>query len=123
MIMALCPSPLYRKLQFGSAQASGFPTPSTSINTSRLSALLVENDRSLLRKFLIDTLEDKGYTVRTAWNAEEGLRLYSDCAPFSVVLIEHCVPQRDKSSPTIANTRPVGSNSRWRSLREIGRKG
>jgi len=97
--MALCPSPLYRRLQFGSAQASGFPTPSTSINTSRMSALLVENDRSLLRKFLMDTLEDKGYAVRTAWNAEEGLRLYCDCAPFSVVLIEHGVPQRDKVKP------------------------
>jgi CheY-like chemotaxis protein len=92
MIMALCPSPLYRK-------ASGLPTPSTSINTSRLSALLVENDRSLLRKFLMDTLEDKGYTVRTASNTEEGLRLYCDCAPFSVVLIEHCVPRQDKVKP------------------------
>ncbi len=68
--------------------------PPRSINASRKSALLVENDESLL-KFLKRSLKDEGYAVRTAANSEEGLRLYRDFAPFNVVLIDYCVPQRN----------------------------
>jgi CheY-like chemotaxis protein len=66
--------------------------PTKSINASSKSALLVENDESLLN-FLRRSLKDEGYAVRTASNSEEGLRLYRDCAPFNVVLIDYFVPQ------------------------------
>ncbi len=66
--------------------------PTKSINASSKSALLVENDESLLN-FLRRSLKDEGYAVRTASSSEEGLRLYRDCAPFNVVLIDYCVPQ------------------------------
>lgn len=68
--------------------------PSRSISAAPKSALLVENDKSLLN-FLKRSLKDDGYAVRTAANSEEGLRLYRDCAPFNVVLIDYCVPPRD----------------------------
>ena len=68
------------------------PSPPTkSINASSKSALLVESDASLLN-FLRTSLKNEGYAVRTAANSEEGLRLYRDCAPFNVVLIDYCVP-------------------------------
>jgi CheY-like chemotaxis protein len=66
--------------------------PTKSINASTKSALLVENDESLLN-FLRRSLKDEGYAVRTAANSEEGLRLYRHCAPFNVVLIDYCIPQ------------------------------
>src|SRR3989442_6368755 len=66
--------------------------PTKSINASSKSALLIENDESLLN-FLRRSLKDEGYAVRTASSSEEGLRLYRDCAPFNVVLIDYCVPQ------------------------------
>jgi len=56
--------------------------------------LLVESDESLMI-FLRRRLQDKGYAVRTASNSEEGLRLYRECAPFNVVLIDYFVAQRD----------------------------
>ncbi len=65
--------------------------PTKSINAALKSALLVENDESLLR-FLRRSLTDEGYAVRTAADSEEGLRLYRDCAPFNVVLINYCIP-------------------------------
>jgi len=68
--------------------------PPRSINASPKSALLVENDESLLN-FLRSSLKNDGYAVRTASSSEEGLRLYRDCAPFNVVLINYCVPPRD----------------------------
>jgi CheY-like chemotaxis protein len=68
--------------------------PSTiSINASRKSALLVENDECLLN-FLRRWLKDEGYAVRIASGSEEGLRLYRDFGPFNVVMINYCVPQR-----------------------------
>jgi CheY-like chemotaxis protein len=63
-----------------------------SINGSNKSALLVENSDSLLT-FLKRSLNDEGYAVRTATNSQEGLRLYHDCGPFNVVLINYCVPR------------------------------
>jgi CheY-like chemotaxis protein len=62
-------------------------TPS-SITSSRRSALVVENHDCLMKYFL-RILKDKGYAVRTAGNAEEGLRLYGECGPFNVVLINY----------------------------------
>lgn len=70
-------------------------SPSTkSITTSLRSALLVENDESLLN-FLKRSLTDEGYEVHPASNSEEGLCLYRDCGPFNVVLINYSVPQSD----------------------------
>jgi CheY-like chemotaxis protein len=66
-------------------------SPARSINASPKSALLVENDESLL-KLLKTLLKNDGYAVRTAANTEEGLRLYHDFAPFNVVLINYYVP-------------------------------
>jgi CheY-like chemotaxis protein len=71
---------------------SPLPAP-RHINASPKSALLVENDESLLN-FWRRSLTDEGYAVRTAANSEEGLRLFRDCGPFMVVLIDYCVPQR-----------------------------
>src|SRR5580704_5364082 len=65
--------------------------PTKNINASTKTALLVENDESLL-SFWRSFLKNDGYAVRTAKNSEEGLRLYRDCAPFNVVLINYCVP-------------------------------
>ncbi len=67
--------------------------PTRSINTATKSALLVESDESL-SNFLRRRLKGEGYAVRTASNGEEGLRLYRDCAPFNVVLIDYFVSQR-----------------------------
>ena len=79
--------------------------PMRSINASPKSALLVENDEGLLR-FLRTFLGEEGYAVRIAENSEEGLRLYRDCAPYSVVLINHCIPRREGFGidPTIPQT-------------------
>lgn len=80
-----------------SSQPHGQPEPSLpptkSINTATKSALLVESDESL-SNFLRRCLKDEGYAVRTASNSEEGLRLYRDCAPFNVVVIDYFVSQR-----------------------------
>ena len=70
------------------------PLPLRNINACPKTALVVENDGSLLN-FLKRSLKDEGYAVRTAANSGEGLRLYRDFAPFNVVLIDYCVPQRD----------------------------
>ena len=67
--------------------------PTRSINTSAKSALIVESDESL-SAFLRRRLKDEGYAVRTASNSEEGFRLYRECAPFNVVLIDYFVPHR-----------------------------
>lgn len=63
-----------------------------SINAVRKSALVVEPD-STLSSYFAKSLNDAGYTVRTAQNGEEGLRLYRDCAPFHLVVINYGVPQ------------------------------
>jgi CheY-like chemotaxis protein len=68
------------------------PLPqASSITASPRSALLVENDKSLLRS-LRHLLEREGYVIRTASNGAEGLRLFRDCAPFNVVIINYFVP-------------------------------
>ena len=69
--------------------------PTKNINAAPKTALLVENDESLLN-FFRSFLKNDGYAVRTAANSEEGLRLYHDCAPFNVVLINYCVPPSNR---------------------------
>jgi CheY-like chemotaxis protein len=70
-----------------------FLPPARSITTSPKSALLVENDEALLG-FFRDWLGREGYGVRIASDTEEGLRLFRDCGPFNVVLINYFVPPR-----------------------------
>ena len=86
------------RLQFETPQPPEPPSPpephlppTKNINASPKTALLVENDEILV-EFLERSLKNEGYAVRTAANCEEGLRLYRDCAPFNVVLINYCVP-------------------------------
>jgi CheY-like chemotaxis protein len=69
--------------------------PLTSINTAHKSALLVANHPSLL-KFLSRFFEEEDYTIRTASNSVEGKHLYDRCGPFTVVLIDYDVPQRNE---------------------------
>jgi CheY-like chemotaxis protein len=69
--------------------------PLTSINTAHKSALVVANHPSLL-KFLSRFFEEEEYTIRTASNSEEGMRLYGRCGPFTMVLIDYDVPQRNE---------------------------
>ena len=68
------------------------PAPSaTNINSSR-KILVVENHDSL-QKMLKIRLEHESYAVRTAASSEEALRLYEECGPFFVVLINYCLPK------------------------------
>ena len=68
--------------------------PARCINFAPRPALLVANDKSL-SGILRRCLEQQGYAVRIGSNTEEALRLYREFAPFRVVLIDYCVPQRD----------------------------
>ena len=61
-----------------------------SITSCRRSALVIENHDSLMIYFL-RVLKDKGYAVRTAADADEGLRLYRECGPFGVVVVNYCL--------------------------------
>jgi len=67
--------------------------PPQSINTAPKTALVVANET--LVKLLRRCFEEDGYTIRIASNTEEGRRLYSDFAPFNVVIIEYDVPVRN----------------------------
>jgi CheY-like chemotaxis protein len=69
------------------------PLP-TIINAGSKSALVIENDKSLLT-VIKKLLKEDGYLVRSARDRAEGLSLYSLCAPFDVVLIDYYVPQTD----------------------------
>ena len=69
------------------------PLPPQSINTAPKTALVVANET--LVKLLRRCFEEDGYTIRIASNTEEGRRLYSDFAPFNVVIIEYDVPVRN----------------------------
>src|SRR5258705_11277950 len=62
-----------------------------TITTCRRSALVIENDAPLTKYFLRISKE-KGFAARTADTADEGLRLYRECGPFTVVLANYCVP-------------------------------
>ncbi len=65
-----------------------------SITAARKLALVIEAHDSL-SSYLVKSLNDAGYAVRTAQSGEEGLRLYRDCAPFHVVLIDYCLPRSE----------------------------
>jgi CheY-like chemotaxis protein len=65
----------------------------SSINTASKSALLVESDESLLTCFR-QLLEKAGYVVRLAPDTGEGLRLFRECGPFNVVLINYYAPEK-----------------------------
>lgn len=88
----------------GQTESSPSPstTPTTSINASSRSALLVESDQSLL-KMLRRYLADMGYAVRTASNTEEALRLYRDFVRFNVVLIDYYIQKRNEVEARIDN--------------------
>jgi CheY-like chemotaxis protein len=64
-----------------------------SIKAATKTALVVANES--LVKVLRRCFEEEGYTIRIASNTEEGMRLYSDFAPFNVVIIEYDAPERD----------------------------
>lgn len=68
--------------------------PTKSINASPKSALVVENHESLSVCFR-ELLEKEGYAVRLASDTEEGLRLFRECGPFNVVLINYYIPPRE----------------------------
>ena len=59
----------------------------------RKPALVVESDQDMSRSFRA-LLEPWGYDVSIARDGEEGLQLYEDGAPFSVVLIKLRLPKK-----------------------------
>lgn len=64
----------------------------TPINAGSRSALVVENDKSLLM-VISELMKREGFKVRSARDGAEGLRLFNLFAPFDVVLIDYYVPQ------------------------------
>jgi CheY-like chemotaxis protein len=69
----------------------------TTINAGSKSALVIENVKSLLT-VTREILKRDGYVVRSAPDCAEGLRLYSLYAPFDVVMIDYCAPQRNRTA-------------------------
>jgi CheY-like chemotaxis protein len=67
------------------------PTP---MNGRNKSALVVEYNQSLSGMFT-RFLKSDHYLVRTAYKSEDALRLYRDCGPFEVVLIQYGMPNKD----------------------------
>jgi len=61
------------------------PTPMTGRNNS---ALVIEYNKSLSKMFTA-FLKSDHYLVRTAYQSDDALRLYRDCGPFEVVLIDY----------------------------------
>lgn len=86
--------PLMDALPAGELAACAPSARTQSINACPKSALLVEGDDGL-STFFRSFLSEEGYAVRSASNAEEGLRLYRDCAPYTVVLINYCLPRTE----------------------------
>ena len=70
------------------------PRSPTAINAGSRSALVIENDKSLVT-VIKQLLNHEGYVVRSARDRAEGLRLYNLCRPFEVVLVDYYVPQTD----------------------------
>jgi CheY-like chemotaxis protein len=67
------------------------PTP---MNGRNKLALVIEFDHSLSRMFKA-FLEADHYLVRTAYQSEDALRLYRDCGPFEVVVIDYGMPSKN----------------------------
>jgi CheY-like chemotaxis protein len=62
--------------------------PPTPMNGGNNSALVIEYNKSLSQMFTA-FLKSDHYLVRTAHQSEDALRLYRDCGPFEVVLIDY----------------------------------
>src|SRR5215467_82044 len=92
-----------------SASESTSTPPTTSITAFSKSVLLVENDQSL-RNPLGRCLKEMGYTVRTASNTEEALRLYRDFMHFNAVLIDYCISEHNgiNASPHYCSSQTAG---------------
>src|SRR2546421_2910173 len=90
-------------------QPASLPNPESprgqSITTCRRSALVIENDFPLTKYFL-RILKEKGFAARTADTADEGLRLYRECGPFTVLLVNYCVPGGVQLAITIREYNP-----------------
>jgi CheY-like chemotaxis protein len=67
------------------------PTP---MNGRNKSALIIEYNESLSRMFTA-FLKSDHYLVRTAYESEDALRLYRDCGPFEVVLVDYRMPKKN----------------------------
>jgi CheY-like chemotaxis protein len=67
------------------------PTP---MNGRNKAALVIGYNKSLSRMFTA-FLKSDHYLVRTAYKSEDALRLYRDCAPFEVVLIDYRMPKKN----------------------------
>jgi CheY-like chemotaxis protein len=67
------------------------PTP---MNGRNKSALVIEFNKSLSRMFKA-FLKSDHYLVRTAYQSEDALRLYRDCGPFEVVVIDYGMPRKN----------------------------
>jgi CheY-like chemotaxis protein len=65
----------------------------TAITAHKKSALVIEHNQSFSKMFAA-FLKHEGYLVRTAYESKDALRLYRDCGPFEVVLIEHGMPRK-----------------------------
>jgi CheY-like chemotaxis protein len=63
-------------------------TPPTPMNGCNNSALVIEYNKSLSQMFTA-FLKSDHYLVRTAFQSEDALRLYRECGPFEVVLIDY----------------------------------
>lgn len=62
--------------------------PPTPMNGRNNSALVIEYNKSLSQMFTAFLTSDH-YLVRTAYESEDALRLYRDCGPYEVVLIDY----------------------------------
>jgi CheY-like chemotaxis protein len=67
------------------------PTP---MNGGNKSALVIEYNKSLSRMFTA-FLKSDHYLVRTISKSEDALRLYRDCGPFEVVLVDYRMPKKN----------------------------
>ena len=78
--------------------------PPKSINAADKTVLVVADE--CLVQFLRRCFQEDGYTIRHAATAEEGMRLYSDFAPFNVVIIDYDTQQRNglQINPTLPQT-------------------
>nr|WP_320058522.1 response regulator transcription factor [uncultured Bacteroides sp.] len=63
------------------------------MKNEKTEVLLVEDEQTLAM-IIKDTLEEKSFIIRTAFNGEEGLRLFFECRP-DVVVADVMMPRMD----------------------------
>lgn len=63
------------------------------MKNEKIEVLLVEDEQTL-SMIIKDTLEEKSFIIRTAFNGEEGLRLFFECRP-DVVVADVMMPRMD----------------------------